>query len=86
MHIGSGERAGDGEVTAPGRVAEVVYLGPSTHTMVELEAGPRLTVSHPNEDRTIDSALERREQQVTVVFHRDSLIPLPAPPPPSEEN
>lgn len=83
---GAGEGGSDGEVAAPGRVAEVVYLGPSTHTMVELDAGPRLTVSHPNEDRSIDSALERRGQEVTVVFHRDSLIPLPSPPHPSEEN
>ena len=76
--------AGD-EIAAPGRVAEVVYLGPSTHTMVELDAGPRLTVSHPNEDRSIDTALERRGQQVTVLFRRDALIPLPTPPNPSEE-
>ena len=84
--VGGGQAAADGEVAAPGRVAEVVYLGPSTHTLVELDAGPRLTVSHPNEDRSIDSALERRGHEVTVVFHRDSLIPLPAPPHPSEEN
>ena len=81
----AGERAADGEVAAPGRVSEVVYLGPSTHTMVELDAGPRLTVSHPNEDRSIDSALERRGQEVTVLFRRDALIPLPTPPNPSEE-
>jgi putative spermidine/putrescine transport system ATP-binding protein len=83
--VAAGRTAADGEVAAPGRVAEVVYLGPSTHTMVELDAGPRLTVSHPNEDRSIDSALERRDQEVTVVFRRDSLIPLPSPHP-SEEN
>ncbi len=83
---GAGQTAGDGEIAAPGRVAEVVYLGPSTHTMVELDAGPRLTVSHPNEDRSIDSALERRDQQVTVLLRRDALIPLPTPPNPSEED
>ena len=41
-------RARPDELATPGRVREVVYLGPSTHAIVELDAGPRLTVSRPN--------------------------------------
>jgi putative spermidine/putrescine transport system ATP-binding protein len=71
-----GVTAGEGEVAAPGVVREVVYVGPTTHSIVELEAGPRLTVSQPNTDRSIDAALARRDQPVTVVWRRDALIPL----------
>ena len=45
---------------APGVVREVVYLGASTHSVVELDAGATLTVAHQNTDRSIDAALERR--------------------------
>ena len=63
-------------VTAPGVVREVVYLGASTHSIVELDAGPTLTVSHQNADRTIDAALERRQQRVVLSWRRDHLVSL----------
>jgi putative spermidine/putrescine transport system ATP-binding protein len=65
-----------GTVTAPGVVREVVYLGASTHSIVELDAGPTLTVSHQNSDRSIDAALERRQQQVVLSWRRDHLVAL----------
>lgn len=71
----AGEHSQSGHA-APGVVREVVYLGPTTHTIVELDAGPHLTVSHPNEDRSIDAALERRGEKVTVTFADESLISL----------
>jgi len=68
-----------GEVAAPGRVREVVYLGPSTHAIVELEAGPRLTVSRPNSGAVGGPPLEVSDRPVAVVFHRGSLISLSGP-------
>lgn len=71
-----GVSAAEGEVAAPGVVREVVYVGPTTHSIVELDAGPRLTVSQPNTDRSIRAALARRDQPVTVVWRRDAQISL----------
>jgi putative spermidine/putrescine transport system ATP-binding protein len=64
------------EVAANGRVTEVVYLGPTTHAIVELEAGPRLTVSRPNSGDAAEPPLVASDRPVAVVFHRDSVIAL----------
>jgi putative spermidine/putrescine transport system ATP-binding protein len=67
------------EVAAPGIVREVVYLGPSTHTIVELEAGPRLTVSRPNSGASAHDSLEASGARVSVVWSRGSQISLSGP-------
>jgi putative spermidine/putrescine transport system ATP-binding protein len=67
--------------TASGVVREVVYLGASTHTVVDLDAGATLTVSHQNSDRSIDAALERRDRPVVLTWQRDSLVSLGGSPP-----
>jgi hypothetical protein len=77
-----------GEVAMPGRVREVVYLGPLTHAVVELEAGPRLTVSRPNtgpQKGVSEAPLEASDRPVVVVLHRDSLIALSGPTQETEE-
>jgi putative spermidine/putrescine transport system ATP-binding protein len=73
------------EVAARGRVREVVYLGPSTHAIVELDAGPRLTVSRPNSDAVAGPPLEVSDRPVAVVFQRGSLISLSGPTHPTQE-
>jgi putative spermidine/putrescine transport system ATP-binding protein len=65
-----------GEASAPGVVREVVYLGPSTHTIVELDAGPKLTVSRPNTGGSAAASLDASGSRVCVVWNRDSLISL----------
>jgi len=35
-----------------------------------------MTVSHPNTDRSIDSALERRDQPVVLTWRRDNVVAL----------
>ncbi len=75
----SGTRPDADEVSVPGRVREVVYLGPSTHAVVELDAGPRLTVSRPNSGGAADPPLEASDRPVAVLFQRDSLISLSGP-------
>jgi putative spermidine/putrescine transport system ATP-binding protein len=67
------------EVATRGRVREVVYLGPSTHAIVELDAGPRLTVSRPNSGAAAGPPLEVSDRPVAVAFHRGSLISLSGP-------
>jgi len=77
MHAAADAPAADATTcAAPGVVREVVYLGASTHSIVELDAGPTLTVSHQNSDRSIDAALERRQQQVVLSWRRDHLVAL----------
>jgi putative spermidine/putrescine transport system ATP-binding protein len=61
---------------APGVVREVVYLGAATSTVVQLDDGPTMTVSHPNTDTSIDAALERRDQRVVLTWRRDHLVSL----------
>ncbi len=73
------------EVALPGRVREVVYLGPSTHAIVELDAGPRLTVSRPNGGAAAGPPLEISDRPVAVIFHRSSLISLSGPHPATQE-
>jgi putative spermidine/putrescine transport system ATP-binding protein len=92
MHAESDAPTADGSTcVAPGVVREVVYLGASTHSIVELDAGATLTVSHQNSDVSIDAALERRQQRVALSWRRDHLVvlpgsaPDPAEPPPEEE-
>jgi putative spermidine/putrescine transport system ATP-binding protein len=82
----AGQAAPDGASTAPGVVREVVYLGSTTQSVVELEAGLTVTVSHQNDDRSIDAALERRDQRVTVTWRRDHLVPLGTQTHPVEES
>jgi putative spermidine/putrescine transport system ATP-binding protein len=77
MHPEGHAPAGDPETcVAPGVVSEVVYLGASTHSVVRLDAGPTLTVAHQNSDRSIDAALERRQQRVVLSWRRDHLVAL----------
>ncbi len=75
--VAPGSEQSDGALcTAPGVVREVVYLGAATHSVVDLDAGATITVSHQNSDRTIDDALERREQRVVLTWRRDHLVSL----------
>ncbi len=54
----------------------MVYLGATTHSVVQLDAGATLTVSQQNSDSSIDAALERREQRVVLTWRRDHLVSL----------
>ncbi|GAW48584.1 MULTISPECIES: ABC transporter ATP-binding protein [unclassified Nocardioides] len=73
-------RSGPAVCAAPGVVREVVYLGSTTVSVVDLDAGPTLTVSHQNTDSSIDAALERRDQRVVLSWRRDHLVSLGAAP------
>jgi putative spermidine/putrescine transport system ATP-binding protein len=77
-----------GLCVAQGVVREVVYLGSTTSSVVELDDGPTVTVSHPNTDSSIDAAVERRDQRVVLTWRRDHLVSLGSPDPaasPEEE-
>jgi putative spermidine/putrescine transport system ATP-binding protein len=83
--VPAGSPVEPGELALPGKVREVVYLGPLTHAVVELDAGPRLTVSRPNTRTASERPLEASDRPVAVVLHRDSLIALSGPTEMTEE-
>jgi putative spermidine/putrescine transport system ATP-binding protein len=74
--VPAGVSVENGEITMPGRVREVVYLGPTTHAIVELDGGSTLTVSRPNAGGASEPPLEASDRLVAVALHRDSLIAL----------
>jgi putative spermidine/putrescine transport system ATP-binding protein len=57
-------------------VTDVVYLGSVNHYVVELDAGPTLTVLRQNLHGSTDQALGRRGQGVTVGWADEHVIDL----------
>ena len=72
----SATRSRDGDATAPGVVQDVVYLGSVNHYLVELAAGPTLTVLRQNLRGTTDEAMALRGQRVTVGWAPEHVIEL----------
>jgi putative spermidine/putrescine transport system ATP-binding protein len=65
-----------GHTTARGTVSDVVYLGSVNHFLVELEAGPTVTVLRQNLHGTTDQAMSRRGQDVIVGWADEHVIDL----------
>lgn len=61
--------AGD-ETGAAGRILDVVYLGPDTRYIVELDAGARLVVTQQNLATTSTEALAQQGRAVRLVWKR----------------
>jgi putative spermidine/putrescine transport system ATP-binding protein len=59
-----------------GQVVEVVYLGASTHSVVDVGDGVRLTVQQQNQQSSIDHALARRGETVVLTWRREHLVRL----------
>jgi len=56
-----------------------VYLGASTHSVVDLDAGGRLTVLQQNLESSLTHALERRGAPVTLSWQRTHIVALGPP-------
>ena len=67
---------GDDVVTVPGVVADVVYLGSATHSVVDLATGGRLSVMQQNLESSLDHALARRGERVLLSWQRAHVVPL----------
>ncbi|XVU23097.1 ABC transporter ATP-binding protein [Actinoplanes sp. CA-054009] len=66
----------DGEAGVPGTVAEVIYAGPVTRFVVDLDAGARVTVVEQNR-RTGTAALgEMRGKRVRLTWHPEHVISI----------
>ncbi len=68
--------AGPGEVSAPGRIRAVVYLGPDTRYTVSLDAGSDLVVTQQNLATSSTEALAQQGNAVRLVWKRQHALPV----------
>ena len=74
------------ERSASGRIGEVVYLGPDTRYIVELDAGARLVVTRQNLATTSTEALALQGNAVRLIWKRQHELPIvDGGKPPTEE-
>jgi len=71
-----GPEPGEEICEARGTVREVVYLGSSTHSVVDLEVGGRLTVLQQNLKSSIEQALAHRGEPVLLTWDRSHVVSL----------
>jgi putative spermidine/putrescine transport system ATP-binding protein len=65
-----GTPIGSDEIAAPGRIREVVYLGPDTRYIVVLDAGAELVVTQQNLATSSTEALATKGKAVRLVWKR----------------
>jgi putative spermidine/putrescine transport system ATP-binding protein len=71
------EPVADGDVLAAGRVAEVIYAGPTTRFLVDLDAGARLVVVAQNVQTGSSDVAGMRETEVMLRFNRRHVVAIP---------
>ena len=67
---------GPDESSALGTIQSVVYLGPDTRYIVELEAGARLVVTEQNLSTTSTEVLEQQGKAVRLIWKRQHELPV----------
>lgn len=67
---------GADEVTATGRIGQVVYLGPDTRYHVTLDAGAALVVTQQNLATTSTEALAQEGRMVRLIWKRQHCRPV----------
>jgi putative spermidine/putrescine transport system ATP-binding protein len=76
--VAPGTPTKDGDISAPGAVSDVQYLGAGTRYRVTLDNGGDLVVDEQNLTTTSNDALTARGRRVEVVFRRDAARRLEA--------
>ena len=77
IHLRSaGDPVGDDETGALGTIREVVYLGPDTRYLVDLQAGGELVVTQQNLATTSTEALAQQGKAVRLVWKRQHQLPI----------
>jgi putative spermidine/putrescine transport system ATP-binding protein len=66
-----------GEVCAAGRVAEVVYAGPATRFVVDLDAGARLVALQQNQRTSSSDVAGLRGRQVRLCWLPEHVVEVP---------
>jgi putative spermidine/putrescine transport system ATP-binding protein len=75
----AGTAPGSGERCADGRVAEVVYAGPISRYVVDLDAGVRLVALQPNSAGGSVEAAGMRDRRVSLLWRDEHVVSVPAP-------
>jgi putative spermidine/putrescine transport system ATP-binding protein len=68
--------SGPDETSATGSIQGVVYLGPDTRYIVDLEAGARLVVTEQNLTTTSTEVLEQQGKAVRLIWKRQHELPV----------
>jgi len=76
---GAGPDAPPGEISATGRVAEVVYAGPATRFVVDLDAGSRLVAVQQNQQTSSADVADLRERPVRLSWRAEHVVAVPVP-------
>ena len=77
IHLASpANEPADDEVAAAGRIREVVYVGPDTRYIVQLEAGAELVVTEQNLRTTSTEALAQQGREVRLIWKRQHCLPV----------
>jgi putative spermidine/putrescine transport system ATP-binding protein len=66
----------DDEVAAGGRIREVVYVGPDTRYIIQLDAGAELVVTEQNLRTTSTEALAQQGREVRLIWKRHHCLPV----------
>jgi putative spermidine/putrescine transport system ATP-binding protein len=77
IHLASpANEPADDEVAAEGRIREVVYVGPDTRYIVQLDAGAELVVTEQNLRTTSTEALAQQGREVRLIWKRHHCLPV----------
>jgi putative spermidine/putrescine transport system ATP-binding protein len=71
-----GSNVADDESSAPGRIRDVVYMGPDTRYIVALDAGGELVVTQQNLASTSAEALAQAGRVVRLIWKRQHNFPI----------
>jgi putative spermidine/putrescine transport system ATP-binding protein len=71
-----GEDIADDEIAAPGRIRDVVYVGPETRYIVSLDAGGELVVTQQNLATSSTEALALQGKAVRLIWKRQHDLPV----------
>jgi putative spermidine/putrescine transport system ATP-binding protein len=81
IHLAAaGADAGDGELSAPGVIRDVLYLGAETRFRVALDAGAELVVTQQNLTTTSMDALAARGRRVQLIWRREHVFEIATTP------
>jgi putative spermidine/putrescine transport system ATP-binding protein len=74
---GTDQPVADGELSADGTVADVVYVGPATRFLVDLDLGGQLIAVQQNLRTTSADATARRGERVRLSWRQEHMFRLP---------
>jgi putative spermidine/putrescine transport system ATP-binding protein len=77
IHLSTPETIpGDDEIAAAGHIREVVYVGPDTRYIVQLDAGAELMVTEQNLRTSSTEALAQQGREVRLIWKRHHCLPV----------